>query len=208
MLKVHAAGDGVRSFVPRGVVLQLEGVGIQDVVGREGLVTKRGVGASVLHDVHQRENAALGAAVVAVGGEAHLELVGQLVAHAGVPFANHGVDVVVDDVVGVLKVHGVLGAVAVAGNHAGVGGQHVAARAQVVVADGRLVVVVDVEVQLGQGFVGVGLQVVTVDAAGFVAVLVFQERRQGQHLRAVHAGDVGIAGVRIHVFGREQGSGV
>ena len=100
------------------VVLQLKRVGIQLIVGSEGLVAKGHVVASILQNVHQREHAVVvasasctAASEVAVGGESHLELVAQLVAHARVELTNHREDVVVDYVVGTLKVERVVVAV-------------------------------------------------------------------------------------------------
>ncbi len=93
------------------VVLKLERVGVQNIVGSKWLITKRHVGLTLLHDVYQREHPVLvasaggtAASKVAVGGESHLELVAQLIAYACIELANHREDVVVDYVVGALKV--------------------------------------------------------------------------------------------------------
>ena len=152
------------------------------VLPGEELVTEghvRGDGAGTVQDVDERE---VGRRRVTRGVELGVgdeELVGHVVSEAAVEVEGERVDQVVHGVERVGEAHGVLGDTGLGGTLTAVRGRGVGVVAllgdRVVVAEGQLVVVVDVPVDAGQGLHVHLVAVEGVVGAGVIAILVHDE---------------------------------
>ena len=187
VLEAGTCGDLVVAHVVGQVVLDVGHGVVHGVVPGEELIAEGHVdvrrGAFLtdvaVEDVDVRELGGVGAADVIQLGPGGEELVGQVVAQAAVEVEGHGVDDVLHRVHRVGEGHGVLRHTGAghtgAAVHGGGVGRAPAVVERVVVADGKLVLVVDVPVDAGQDLhvVLVGREVSP--GTGVIAVLALHE---------------------------------
>ena len=195
-LDAHAGGERVVAAVPGEVVLQLERVVAQLVVGGERLEAERGVDRARVQDVDHREQLAPRLAALVLVGVAHDQGVGPVRAEDRVPLRDPGLDVLHDLVVGVLEVEA--RGVVVPGPEAerrGVRQEHVRDRVELVVPHADLVPVVEVVVQLAEVARGGRLEAVVLVGAGVVLEARVQVAAEGVQVGAQHARDAALGGL-------------
>src|SRR5205807_2534349 len=74
------------------VVLELKGVVKQQIVGREGLESKGGVGQTCLLDIDHREELPFRLATLVLSGVAEYQIIGHTVPDNRIPLANRRLD--------------------------------------------------------------------------------------------------------------------
>ena len=172
------------------VVFKLPGIGIQDIVGSEWLISKGGIGRPVLQDIHQGKYTASAAPVIAVGSEPNLNVVCKFSTDDAVEFDDSGIEVVVDDVIGILEIQRKQVVASVAIKYPAVAGGDVAQRFKVVKPNAQAVVVVDIIVNFSQSFVALRSEGEVFIKSRIVIEFRLEEGGQLVQVRGQYPGDV------------------